>query len=66
MTLTAITWEKLYQPNAWMFIAVRPTDLAIICQGHREKVTINKTGIIKISEDCIIKTKQNIIMPHSE
>lgn len=37
--------------------------IAVTCNGVREDVLLNTTGIIQISQDCIIKTKMNILAP---
>lgn len=59
----SIIWKQLYMTNTWMFITNKPTKIAITCKGIREDVAINATGIIQISQDCIIQTKQNILTP---
>lgn len=56
-------WKKLYTPNAWMFLSGNKLKVAVICEGIREDVTLNKTGIIQISPNCLIKTNRNILTP---
>lgn len=56
-------WKKLYTPNAWMFLSGSKVKVAVICDGIREDVTLNKTGIIQISQNCLIKTNKNILTP---
>ncbi|KAL1492507.1 hypothetical protein ABEB36_010751 [Hypothenemus hampei] len=37
--------------------------IAIVCNGERKEVTLNNTGIISISQNCIISTKKTILTP---
>lgn len=62
-TITGINWIQLYTPNSWMYITSKPTNIAITCNGNRQEVLLNTTGIIQMTEDCIIQTKQKIIRP---
>lgn len=48
-------------PNTWLFITCKPQKIAITCNGIREDVPINGSGIIQISQECTISTKQNIL-----
>ena len=61
--ITSIIWKQLYMPNTWMFITNNPNRIALTCNGIREDITINNTGILQVSQDCIIKTRQNILAP---
>ena len=58
---TLVVWKQLYVPNTWLFMSTKPTPVAVICNGIREKVILNTTGIIKIEPHCVIKTKHNTI-----
>ncbi|CAH0555145.1 unnamed protein product [Brassicogethes aeneus] len=55
--------KELSTTNAWMAVTSKPTRIAITCNGVREEVTLNKTNIIQIAQDCIIQTKSNILTP---
>ena len=56
-------WKQLYMPNTWMFISTKPFKVGITCRGQRQDVALNNSGIIQINENCIIKTKHNILTP---
>ena len=62
-SIQSVIWKQLYTPNAWMFITENKLRIAVVCDGVREDVTLNQTGIIAISQHCIIKTKRNILTP---
>ncbi|EFA12583.2 hypothetical protein TcasGA2_TC001822 [Tribolium castaneum] len=53
-------WREMYMKNAWMVIVNRSVKVAITCNGRREEASVNGTSIVKITQDCTIKTKQNI------
>ncbi|XP_050303261.1 uncharacterized protein LOC126741032 [Anthonomus grandis grandis] len=55
-------WKQLFTPNTWMFISPNPISIAITCNGIREEMVLNTTGIIQLTEACILKTKQNNII----
>ncbi|KAL1488666.1 hypothetical protein ABEB36_014466 [Hypothenemus hampei] len=62
--LNAMTWIQLYTRNTWLMVS--PTDktrIAIICNGIREDVKLNQTGIVTLSQNCLIKTKTAVITP---
>lgn len=61
--ILTIIWKQLFMANTWMFIVSKPMQIAVTCNGVREDVLLNTTGIIQISQDCIIKTKMNILAP---
>ncbi|KAL3289321.1 hypothetical protein HHI36_003751 [Cryptolaemus montrouzieri] len=60
-TLKTIAWKELHKPNAWLFIANVSSRVAIICEGRRQEVTLNNTGILLVAPHCIIKTKLNTL-----
>lgn len=59
----SIIWKQLYTVNSWMFITNKKIKVALTCNGIREDVQLNMTGIIQTSPDCIISTRQNILTP---
>lgn len=61
--ITSTIWKELYMPSTWMYITTKPTQVAITCNGIREDIELKTTGIIQVSQNCIIKTKQNILTP---
>ena len=61
--VNTIIWKQLYMPNAWMFITVSETRIAVICSGKREDIRINQTGVISVTDDCSIQTGQSILNP---
>ncbi|CAH1101873.1 unnamed protein product [Psylliodes chrysocephalus] len=63
---SSVVWQQLHMPNTWLFLTDKPTRIAVTCSGIREDVLLNITGIIKLSEDCVIKTNQNILQPKHE
>lgn len=63
LPLRSIIWKQLQMRNTWMFVVGRPTKIAIICDGDREDVTINSTGIIQITQNCLINTNRNVLAP---
>lgn len=63
VALKSIVWKQLYRKNSWLYITEKVRKIALICNGEREDVSLNKTGIIQISQECIIRTKQNILSP---
>ncbi|KAL3281404.1 hypothetical protein HHI36_004613 [Cryptolaemus montrouzieri] len=56
-TVKTIAWTELHKPNTWLFIANVHFRAAIICEGRRQEVTLNNTGILLVAPHCIIKTK---------
>ncbi|CAH1114773.1 unnamed protein product [Psylliodes chrysocephalus] len=60
---SSIVWQQLHMPNTWLFLTDKPTKIAVTCSGIREDVLLNITGFIKLLEDCVIKTNQNILQP---
>ncbi|KAL1487802.1 hypothetical protein ABEB36_015557 [Hypothenemus hampei] len=56
-------WQQLYTTNTWLFISPNRTRIAIKCNGRREEMMLNKTGMITVSSGCIIITKQTMIAP---
>ncbi|XP_031359034.1 uncharacterized protein LOC116182632 [Photinus pyralis] len=61
--IQGLIWKQLYATNTWMFITNQSTRIAISCSGERQEITINATGIIRISQDCLLKTKKSILNP---
>lgn len=61
--IQSIVWKQLQMPNTWMFIANKPAKIAITCNGIRDDVLINSSGIIQLSQACNIKTKYNMLTP---
>ncbi|KAL3286974.1 hypothetical protein HHI36_001460 [Cryptolaemus montrouzieri] len=60
-TVKTIAWKELHKPNIWIFIANVPSRAALICEGRRQKVTLNHTGILLVAPHYIIKTKLNTL-----
>ncbi|XP_031333712.1 uncharacterized protein LOC116163752 isoform X1 [Photinus pyralis] len=65
-TITSTIWKQLYMENTWMFITKQPTRVAIICNGRRQEVMLNNTGIINLSQDCRLQTRQSILNPRRD
>lgn len=63
ITTTSIKWKQLSKQNTWMFITNKQTRFAVTCNGRREEVKVNQTGIISLTQDCSITTGQNILNP---
>ncbi|XP_031342802.1 uncharacterized protein LOC116170471 [Photinus pyralis] len=61
--IQGLIWKQLYATNTWMFITNQSTRIAISCSGERQEITINATGIIRMSQDCLLKTKKSILNP---
>ena len=61
MTLQGVLWKKLLMDNSWLFFANESSSVAVICNGNREDITINRIGIIKLKEGCHMETKSFII-----
>ncbi|KAL3280936.1 hypothetical protein HHI36_004163 [Cryptolaemus montrouzieri] len=62
-TSTGIIWKELYMANSWLYITDHTTSIAVICQGNRTELTIQESGIIQKSQDCIIKTRSLTLTP---
>lgn len=61
--LRSTIWKKLQMKNTWMFVVGKPTRVAVICDGNREDIKLSISGIIQISQECIITTKHNVLVP---
>ncbi|XP_031342965.1 uncharacterized protein LOC116170601 [Photinus pyralis] len=59
-TITSTIWKQLYMENK------QPTRVAIICNGRRQEVMLNNTGIINLSQDCRLQTRQSILNPRRD
>ncbi|KAL1516406.1 hypothetical protein ABEB36_000324 [Hypothenemus hampei] len=58
-----VIWQQLYTTNTWLFISPNKSRIAITYNGIREEATINRTGIITTSSNCIISTKPITLAP---
>ncbi|XP_031346826.1 uncharacterized protein LOC116173472 [Photinus pyralis] len=58
-----IVWKQLYMTNTWMFVTAQPTRVAVTCNNKRQDVVLNATGILKVSQDCLVQTRRNILNP---
>lgn len=56
--IKAMQWIQLYTKNSWIFVSPDSSKVAITCNGNREDLVLNKTGIISISSNCIISTNK--------
>ncbi|KAL1510074.1 hypothetical protein ABEB36_004729 [Hypothenemus hampei] len=62
--LNSIIWIQLYTRNTWLVIApTNNTRIAIICNGILEDVKLNQTGIVTMSQNCLVKTRTAVITP---
>lgn len=59
LNIENILWKQLKMANTWMFVSNRPTSVAVICHGERNDIKLNGTGILRVDNNCIIKTKSN-------
>jgi len=62
-TVQSTVWKQLATPNSWLFITNGSANVAVVCGGVREDVTLKATGIISMTPDCIIKTKELTLTP---
>jgi len=58
-----LMWKRLYLPNTWLFIAIQPTRIAVICNGEREDIWLNNTGIIQVAQECYMESQKNVLKP---
>lgn len=56
-----IIWKQLYMPNTWLFIVRDRVTTSILCDGQREEFELQNVGVIRIADNCIIKTTNNIL-----
>ncbi|KAL1488108.1 hypothetical protein ABEB36_015066 [Hypothenemus hampei] len=56
-------WKQLYARNTWLFVSPQKRRVAVICEGERKEIKLNNTGIMSISQNCIISTKTTILTP---
>ncbi|XP_047996213.1 uncharacterized protein LOC125234071 [Leguminivora glycinivorella] len=61
LNLTTTVWKQLYMPNTWLIMTAESVKASIICDGEREEIMIQNTTVIHIAENCIIKTRRNIL-----
>lgn len=64
--ITSIIWKELYTENAWMFITNKATTVSVVCDGNRDDVSINNSGILEIPQNCYIQTRRNVLTPKQE
>lgn len=58
---TDVVWKQLYMQNTWLFITTKSVAISIVCDGQRKEITIQDVGVLHISENCVIKTLNNIL-----
>lgn len=56
-----IMWKQLHMPNTWLFIIRDRVTISILCDGQREESELQNVGVIRIADNCIIKTTDNIL-----
>ncbi|KAK9876344.1 hypothetical protein WA026_012653 [Henosepilachna vigintioctopunctata] len=49
-------WKQLYLTNTWLYSTFQPKRISVICNGQRKEVIIKDSGVIKLSENCVLKT----------
>uniref|UniRef100_A0A2A4KAG8 DUF5641 domain-containing protein n=1 Tax=Heliothis virescens TaxID=7102 RepID=A0A2A4KAG8_HELVI len=54
-------WKQLYMQNTWLFIVRDYITTSIVCDGQREELELRGIGVLHISDNCIIKTPNNIL-----
>ncbi|KAH9633480.1 hypothetical protein HF086_016473 [Spodoptera exigua] len=54
-----IIWKQLCMQNSWLFITKTSSTISIVCDSKREEITIQDVGVIKIADNCIIKSVNN-------
>jgi hypothetical protein len=47
--------------NTWMVIAFKSTNGAITCNGVRKDIKIKDTLLIKIKDECTLRTKETML-----
>ncbi|XP_059617828.1 uncharacterized protein LOC132262551 [Phlebotomus argentipes] len=51
-----VIWKRLNSDNTWFFITEKSTPITIMCNGFREELLLNNTGILHVKRECFVKT----------
>jgi Pao retrotransposon peptidase/Family of unknown function (DUF5641)/Integrase zinc binding domain len=60
-TVENLLWKRLAMQNTWMVVANKSTNGAITCNGVRKDIKIKDTLLIKINDECTIRTKGTML-----
>lgn len=58
---STLVWKRLYTPNTCLFITPTSQKFDVTCEVIRHDVTLNNSGNIHTSQECVTKTNQNIL-----
>lgn len=50
-------WFKLEEPNKWIYITPKPIKVKIICGTNFQIETIDNNGLLQLSDDCTVESK---------
>jgi Baculovirus F protein len=56
-----LLWKKLAMQNTWLVIANKSTNGAITCNGIRKDIRLKDTVLIKINDECTLRTKGTML-----
>lgn len=57
-------WIQLNDPNHWLFSVRQKMIINVVCKGKLNRISIEKCGIIILSEDCLIRHDGMLIHSH--
>ncbi|CAD7076837.1 unnamed protein product [Hermetia illucens] len=58
----SIILKKLYTPNTWIYATPSPTVAYALCNGQRSEIVLKEEGIIQLTSDCSLTTKEIILL----
>ena len=59
-------WHKLSQPNTWVYVLPKPTDITINCLDKKPiNLFLNQTGILTLVSNCKLYTSSSILISES-
>lgn len=58
-------WVQLQNPNHWLFSVQKGIGINIVCNGKLHQVSIESSGIIKLTDNCLIRHDTMIINSHA-
>ncbi|KAK9877790.1 hypothetical protein WA026_019470 [Henosepilachna vigintioctopunctata] len=56
-------WKQFYLTNTWLYSTFQPKRVFVICNGQRKEVIIKDSGVIKLSQNCVLKTNNIFFTP---
>lgn len=59
-----VLWKQLYVQNTWLYVVKDPITASIVCDGQREEVVLKDVGLIRISDNCLIKVSDHTLVAH--